>query len=240
MKQFSDSAEQLDNLAFEQGDSLQPAADALKLTIQHSDWISRTGSNDKLFSNAKLLQAVFSDDVLKNKRNTEVVDVGGNTLVVARVADYRPASTRPFAEVSAGIEQSLAHQQATQLAAQQGQELLERLKRGDSVAIDWSPSRLVSRNAVPIDSPGILQEIFRMDVGTLPAYGGAVDPQNGGYVLLKISSVTPGDADSAKLDSIKSQLQQIMGQEESNAYIMALKSIIDVQINQKQFEQKQQ
>ena len=36
-KKFSELAEQFNNLVFEQGDSLKPAADALKLPIQKAD-----------------------------------------------------------------------------------------------------------------------------------------------------------------------------------------------------------
>ena len=91
-KKFSELAEQFNNLVFEQGDSLKPAADALKLPIQNSGWVSRSGSENKLLNNPKLLQAVFSEDAVKNKRNSEVIDVGNNTLVAARVIEYKPAS----------------------------------------------------------------------------------------------------------------------------------------------------
>ena len=130
----------------EQGDSLKPAADALKLAIQNGGWVSRGGSDNKLLNNPKLLQAVFAEDAVKNKRNTEVVDVGGNTLVAARVVEYKPASVRPFAEVSAEINQRLTRQRASQLAAKQGRELLAKFKRGESEALDWSAAKLVSRD----------------------------------------------------------------------------------------------
>ena len=67
-KRFSELAEQFSNLAFEQGESLKPAADALKLQVQSGGWVSRNGAENKLLNNPKLLQAIFS-------------------LVAARVAD---------------------------------------------------------------------------------------------------------------------------------------------------------
>jgi len=240
MQQFSKLAEQLSDLAYERSDSLQPAADALKLTIEHSGWIRRSGGNDPLLGNAKLLAAVFADDVLKNRRNTDAIDVGNNTLVVARVADYRPANIQPFADVSAEIEKYLARQQATQQAVRQGSAMLARLQHGEAIAVDWSPSKPVKRNAAEEVTNPLMREIFRTAIGKLPAYGGIENPQ-GGYVLFKISGVTEDQAanDSAQLDSIKGQLQQIVGSEELNAYVAALKAATDVTVNQKQLEKQQ-
>jgi len=116
-KKFADLAEQLNNQVFEQGDSLKPAADALKLPVQTSGWISRSGGDNKLLNNPKLLQAMFGEDAVKNKRNTEVVDVGNNTLVSARVLEYKPAAVRPLEEVRTEIVKLLTRQQATALAA---------------------------------------------------------------------------------------------------------------------------
>jgi peptidyl-prolyl cis-trans isomerase D len=75
-KRFAEIAEQFNSTVFEQSASLKPVADAYKLTIQQSDWVSRKGrAKVAELNNEKLLQAVFSDEVLKNKRNTEAVEV---------------------------------------------------------------------------------------------------------------------------------------------------------------------
>ena len=238
MQQFSKLAEQLSDLTYEQGDSLQPAADALKLTIQHSGWIGRADSGNPLLGNAKLLQAVFSDDVLKNKRNTDAIDVGNNTLIVARVADYRLASTRPFAEVSAGIEGYLARQQAAELAAKQGDALLKRLQHGEAVTVNWSPSKPIKRSAGQEVTNPLMREVFRADVSKLPAYGGVEIPQRG-YVLFRISNVVEDNTAGDGIAAAREQLRQITGQEELSAYIAALKAATDVTVNQKQLEKQQ-
>jgi peptidyl-prolyl cis-trans isomerase D len=48
-----------------------------------------------LLANPKLLAAVFSSDATEKKRNTEAIDIGGGTLVSARVTQYTPAAARP-------------------------------------------------------------------------------------------------------------------------------------------------
>ncbi|XLM19498.1 peptidylprolyl isomerase, partial [Chromobacterium piscinae] len=88
---FREQSDKLNEVSYQQADSLKGVVDALKLEVKHSGWIQRNQpSQDDLLGNAKLLSAVFSDDVLKKKHNSEVVDVGGGRLVVARVAEHQP------------------------------------------------------------------------------------------------------------------------------------------------------
>ena len=72
---------------YEQSGSLKPAADKFGLQVQTSGWMSRE-DGVKFFKNDKLMSLVFSDEVLKEKRNTEAVEVSSNNLVSARVVDY--------------------------------------------------------------------------------------------------------------------------------------------------------
>ncbi len=238
-KKFAELAEQFNNLVFEQGDSLKPAADALKLTIQAGGWVSRNGSDNKLLNNQKLLQAVFSEDTVKNKRNTEVIDVGDNTLVAARVIEYKPASVRPFAEISAEINQRLTQQQAAQLAARHGRELLDKLKQGEGIALGWSAARLVSRDNAQGYAGTALTGIFKADIGKLPAYAGVENAQ-GGFVLLKVTRVVDSETVGiAKRKAVSEELRQVLGQEELNAYVASLKLKADVKVQQDRLEKKQ-
>ncbi len=240
-KRFSELAEQFNNLVFEQGDSLKPAADALKLAIQHSPWVSRSGSENKLLDNQKLLQAVFSEDAVRNKRNSEVIDVGNNTLIAARVIEYKPASARSFTEVGAEISKRLTRQQAAQLAARQGREMLGKLKQGagEAAALAWSAPKLVSRENAQGYAGPVLAEVFKADVGKLPAYAGIENPQ-GGFVLLKITRVVEADAvDIARRKAMSEELRQLLGQEELNAYVASLKLKADVKVQQERLEKKE-
>jgi peptidyl-prolyl cis-trans isomerase D len=239
-KKFSEMAEQFGNLVFEQGDSLKAAADALKLPIQTSGWVSRSGSGDKLLNNPKLLQAVFAEDAVKNKRNTEVIDVGNNTLIAARVVEYKPASMRAFEEVKAEITKRLTQQQAAQLAARQGREMLAKLKQGGEVSgLTWGTANLLSRENPQGYAGPMLAEVFKADASKLPAYAGLENAQ-GGFVLLKITRVVDaGAVDTAKRKAASDELRKLMGQEELDAYVASLKLKSDVKVQQDQLEKKQ-
>ena len=99
-KRYAEVAEQFTNTVYEQSDSLQPAIDKLKLekrsaTVQRTPAPGATGP----LASAKLLEAVFGNDAVRNKRNTDAVEVGPNQLASARVVEYTPARTLPLAEV---------------------------------------------------------------------------------------------------------------------------------------------
>jgi peptidyl-prolyl cis-trans isomerase D len=239
-KRFSELAEQFNNLVFEQGDSLKPAADALKLPIQTTSWVSRSGSDNKLLNNPKLLQAVFSEDAVKNKRNSEVINVDNSTLIAARVIEYKPASLRAFEEVSAEIGKRLTQQRAAQLAAKQGRELLAKLKQGEAAALAWSAAKLVSRENAQGYAGPLLAEVFKADVGKLPAYAG-IENSQGGFVLLKITrAVDSGTVDIARRKAASEELRQLIGQEELDAYVANLKLKADVKVQQDRLEKKEQ
>jgi peptidyl-prolyl cis-trans isomerase D len=238
-KKFSELAEQFNNLVFEQNDSLKPAADALKLTIQKSAWVSRGGGDNKLLNNAKLMQSVFSDEVVKNKRNSEVIDVGGNTLIAARVIEYKPATVRPLAEVAADISRRLTQQEAAKLAVNHGRELLAKLRKGEDVAVSWSAGKLVSRENPQGFAGPLLAEVFKADVSKLPAYAGSENGQ-GGFVLMRVTRVADSPSvDPAQRKAVSEQLRQLLGQEELNAYVASLKQKSDVSVQQDQIEKKQ-
>jgi peptidyl-prolyl cis-trans isomerase D len=78
---YAEAAEKLNNMAYEQSESLKPAAEQLKLPVQQSPWISRQPQPGSPLGGERFLKAVFSEDVLKNQRNSEVVEVAPGTLI---------------------------------------------------------------------------------------------------------------------------------------------------------------
>jgi hypothetical protein len=116
MKKYADAAEAFGNTVYEQADSLKPAAEKWKLDLRQSPWLAKGGKLAPPFDNQKLLAALFSDDGLKNKRNTEAVEVAPGTLVSARVLDHKPAALQPLEGVRGEIEKRLLREQAAALA----------------------------------------------------------------------------------------------------------------------------
>ena len=238
-KRYAEFGEQLSSLAFETPDSLKPAAEKLKLPLQTSGWLTRAGGADALLDNPKLLKAVFSEESLKDRRNTDAIDVG-SAIVAARVADYKPVGARPFAEVSAEITRRLTRERAAQLAAEDGRDRLAKLKAGQDAGFAWSAPKLASRaDAQGLPLPALVQA-FKLDTEKLPAYAGT-DDARGGYVLVRVSKVQQPEALAGdKLRAVSQQLSQLRGQEELAAVIGSLRSRTDVNVNSALLENKKQ
>ena len=230
-RKFAEAAEGFSNTVYEQSDSLKPAAEKYGIAVKQSEWLGRQANpaNGPL-ANEKLLAAVFSEDSVKNKRNTEAVEIGQNTLVAARIIDYRPATLQPFDTVKASIATLLKRQEAQALAVKDGEARLANLRKGED-SLAWGAVKSVSRlDPRQIPAPAA-PTVFKMDAGKLPSYAG-VDLPGNGYALFKLVKLNPGEAlDDARKQAMLRQLNTLSAQEEVQSYLAALRSRYKVEIN---------
>jgi len=151
---FYEQAETLANLAYEYPQTLEPAAELLELPIQKSPLFSRNGVDEGLFANAKLLSTAFSEDVLKERYNSEPIEVETNRLVVLRLLEHQPAGRQPLAEVTDEIRERLRHRQAAAAARAAAEEAVRRLRGtpaaepselAASMEAEWRPVQRITR-----------------------------------------------------------------------------------------------
>ncbi|MDP3439492.1 MAG: peptidylprolyl isomerase, partial [Azonexus sp.] len=237
-RKFAEAAEAFSNTVYEQADSLQPVADKFKLTVKQSEWLGRQvlPANGPL-ANEKLMAALFSDDSIKNKRNTEAVEIASNTLVAARILEYKPASLQPFDGLKANIETMLKRQEAQALAKKEGESRLEAVKKGEDKLL-WGAAKNASRMDSRLISPQAVATVFKMDSAKLPSYAG-IELPGVGYALFKLSKVEAGDKlDDARQQAMLTQLGNLMAQEEMRLYLDSLRSRYKVEINAAALETK--
>jgi peptidyl-prolyl cis-trans isomerase D len=240
MKKYTEAVEGFGNMVYEQADSLKPAAEKWKLEPRQTQWLVKGGKLAAPFDNPKLAAALFSDDGLKNKRNTEAVEVSPGTLVSARVLEHKPAALQPLEAVKGDIEKRLIREEALKLAAKDGEEKLARLAKGEAVDLKWSPARSVSRNAAQGLSPEILRVVFKADAGKLPSYTGLPWPGSG-YALYRINAVKAGEIgkDDARRNELVQQYARFVAEEEFSAWMATLKEKYPVEINKTALESKE-
>lgn len=228
---FAELAEQFNNTVYEQSDTLKPAAELVKTNVQRGGWLSRGQAANGMWTD-KVMQAVFSEDVLKNKRNTAAIEIAPNTLLAARVVEYKPVSARPLAEVAQAIRQSLQRERAAALAEQQGADMLAALQRGDKVGVNWKAAQSLSRNQRSAVAPELMQAVFRADAAKLPAYAGVKNSQ-GGYLLARIDAVKEtGAIDEGKRSGYAQQIRQLTGEELLMAYLADAKKRADISMQE--------
>ncbi|WP_413439364.1 SurA N-terminal domain-containing protein [Sulfuriferula sp. GW1] len=229
-KRFADTAETFSNQVYEQSDSLKPVADALKLQITDSGWLNRKGGDSSLLANPKMLKALFSDDVLKNKRNTEAIEVAPNTLVSARLLEYKPAALQPLSTVRAAIEQQLKRTQAIALAEKQGKQDLAQLRAGKEPDVKWGAFQLITRQQVTGLPAALVEPVFSAAEQHFPAYVGAAGT-DGSYTLARVTRVIPPPpADAAQIKALQGQLAQLAAQADFSAYLASLEAKAKIKI----------
>jgi peptidyl-prolyl cis-trans isomerase D len=238
-KKFAEAAETFANLAYEQPDSLQPIADKFKLKVQQSGWLTRRAATAAgALNNQKILDALFSPDSLKSKHNTEVVDAGGDTLLVARVVEHKPAAVKPLDEVKAEIGKKLIEQESMALAIKRGAAKYAEVQQGKEAGIAWGAARIVGRQGKPVVHPDALKAIFRADTSKLPVYLG-VELRDRGYGLYRISRVIDAPpADDSSEKSVQEQLTRQAAQQNYAAYLASLRAGTKIEINKASLEKK--
>ena len=229
-KRFAEVAVEFTNMVYEQPDSLKPAADKFKLelrTAQNVKRVAAPGTTGAL-ANAKFLDALFGADALRNKRNTEAVEIAPNTMVSGRVLQYTAAHQLPLAEVKTRVRDRLATVQAAALARKLGEERLAALRAAPDTALA-EPVVQVSRAQPREMQSAVLDAVLKAPVATLPAFVG-IDLGEQGYAVAKVSKVLGRDPVTADASRGQTQYAQAWGDAESQAYYGALKSRFKVEI----------
>jgi len=223
-KRFSDVAEQFNNIVYEQADSLQPAADKLKLpiqtaTVQRTPTLGATGA----LASPKLLEAVFANDSLQSKHNTNAIETGANQMAAAHVTQYNPARVPALADIKPKVREMLVAKLAAAQAVKAGQERLAALQKGGADAAGLEAPATVSRAKPGELSQKLMEAVMSADTTKLPAYVG-VDAGDGSYVVAQIDKVEARDPAVIDAKRAAQQYGQVWAAAETLAYYNALKT----------------
>ncbi|MDD2701875.1 MAG: SurA N-terminal domain-containing protein [Sideroxydans sp.] len=225
--QFAELAERFNDTVYEQSDSLKPAAELVGAKVVTGQWLSKGQQPGEQWT-AKVLEAVFSEDALKNNRNTAAIEIKPNTLLAAHVTTHQPASVRPYAEVASGIRKLLQHRAAMQAAEEQGKQVVAGLQAGEKEKLVWKTALKLSRSQRSDLDPALLKQVFLADTSKLPAYVGMSDAASG-YVIARIDAVKDVESiDPAKRDRYMKQMRQVTGEALLSAYLADAKSGADI------------
>ena len=232
-KKFAEMAEQFSDTVYEQSDSLKAVADKLNLKIQTAEGLTRSPNPaiapNAAFNHPKFLSALFSDDAVKNKRNTEAVEIGPNTLIAGRVLEYKPVTQRPFEEVRTVVRERVSQVEAFNLAKKTGEERLAAVRAsGDSSG--FASAKTISRAKREDVNPAAFVAIMKADVRKLPAYIGVELPGQG-YGVYRINKVSqPVVQDAVRRQNEQQQITNALAQQEMFAYLEALKEKAKVEV----------
>ncbi|MGA0128642.1 MAG: SurA N-terminal domain-containing protein [Burkholderiales bacterium] len=226
------------DLVYTEFDSLQPVADNLKLTIQKSDWVGRdSGGFNPMLNNPDLLTAVFSPEVLEEKRNTQAFEVQPGVLVAARVVEHALEEGMKFEDVASDIKDFMKSERSLAKAKEAGEAALAKLKSGEKVSGDWSKPGVVTLvNRQGLHAEG-LSAVFGMNRTALPGYAGLVN-EDGRYVIYRVTKVTDKEDEvEGQLEAGKRQITSMTQQQQGAQYLNSLREKANVRIKTDLFKQ---
>lgn len=194
---FVEAADNLQNDSFSAGDLAEPA-DRLGLEVQTTGFFGRDGG-EGIAANAKVVRTAFSDEVLTEGNNSDLIELSKDHVVVVRANEYQPAKVRPYEEVAEQVKTELKNRSAAQQAQQLGEQLLVELREGKSTdqisseyGFEWTITDRVSRNHEELD-PQINDRVFKM---AKPEIGektlGSLIMANGDFVVIALTKVYEG------------------------------------------------
>ena len=238
-RQFAELAETFSNSVYEQADTFKPVAEKLKLNIQQAQGLGRTptSANAGVMANPKILEALFAEDSISKRRNTAAIELGNNTLVSARIVNYRSAAVRPYADVKDEARIQFLLVQAQALAKAEGQARLNEWKAQPAQAL-LGNALVVSRDQAQGQPQALVDAALRADPAAMPVLVG-VDLGAQGFALVRVNKVVAREEPNAQQQAqSREQFARLLGNAEASAYLAHLKSQFKVEIKVKKPNEK--
>ena len=238
---YAERLQDLSNLAFETGDLLT-IEEELTLEIQRSDPVPRSGGSG-IFSDLDVVEAAYSDEVLIDGNNSDVIELSDSQSLVVRVLEFNEASVQPLAEVDAEIAVLIRTQMEREAVQELGNQLLTALEQERSIdellsqnELTWISETDIERNSFLVNRE-IVNEVFSLPKPTEEIRRSNLTLSNGTFVLVELNQVNEGSIDSIPEEQIvglSNSIKTDLGNNDFQAYMASLRESAEIQTNLEQ------
>ncbi|WP_339725228.1 SurA N-terminal domain-containing protein [uncultured Paraglaciecola sp.] len=233
-ERFYEVSQRIAEVAFEVPDNLDEVADIAGKEINTTDLFGRNDAPEAV-SSPNVLASAFSDELIEDAVNSEVIELGTNHIMVVRVAKHEPERTKAMEEVKEQIQQTLSAQAAQQAARDWALEVKTALTAGEEVdaklvalELNWEDKQGVTRNDATL-SKSIVDASFQLSASETSV----VDLVTGDISLVQLMNVnSAAEANSQQLTSLQGRLASNKSQLLYGAVIESLKAQADIEIYQ--------
>lgn len=219
--QIYELVERLANVAYEQPDSLDPAAEQIDIEVLTSDWFSLAAGTG-LAADARVRNIAFSSEILDEGLNSEAIELGQERVVFIRLNERKAAQVRPLEDVRQQVRAELINQKRSDLSLKTGTQALESLKSGktlDELAQEWGAEinehGFVTRDQAEV-SAAVRGRGFSMPKPVEGLVFDGLSLNGGEYVIVELSAVLSNDAEPDQ-DSRENMLEAKGGAEYQSA-----------------------
>lgn len=199
---FYTQTQEMARVSFEFPDSLDDAASEVNTAVETSTWLSNIAANNQApFNNQKVVEAAFSELVLQESLNSDILEINDDEALVLRLNKHQEANVKPLAEVEAQIKTNLVSQKATEKAQNTIQALLVQFKAGNDITeeltknyISFTVKENVARYSADLDQ-SITREAFVLPHPTDGIISAStVALSNGDLAIVELQAVNVADA----------------------------------------------
>jgi len=239
---YAERLQDLSNLAFETGD-LQTISEDLGLAVLQSEPIRRNGGGD-VFNNQNAVDAVFSDEVLLDGNNSDVIELNDAQSVVVRVESFNASSVLPVEEVQPEIAVILRTEMERQAVQDLGNQLAEALETGQGLEelliendLEWIDETEINRDAFTVNRE-VIDTVFALPRPQGEPELASITLSNGTFVLAELHQVNEGSIDSIPEEErleIEALIATDLGSSEFQAYLNTLRENSDIQTSLEDF-----
>ncbi len=230
---FYDRVEVLKNEAYENPGTLAPAAEAVGLEIEESDWFSRQ-QGEGIAGNEAVRRKAFSESVLAEGRNSEIVELGERHVAVLRVNGERPPKAKPLEAVREQVRQDLVQQKVEQELETWASETLAQLRNGTDAqalaqaeGVSFNDAGWIAREGGDLGRR-LIQTAFNVAPpdGEDARYSTA--DTSGGRAVVAVSGSRLPAVEQEAVDNARQRLRQGLSRAELRAWIEGLKSDAEI------------
>lgn len=205
-------SEQLEDKAYTNPSSLDEAAKTMNLSVQTSAWMSKQGiKNDPVFSDPKVLAALFSDEVLQQNNNSELIELNDGSFLVLRMAERQASQDQPLTAVRDQIKQQLQKEQGQKQAGLEAYNIQHALETGEAPEalakryhLEWTIKTNVDWQDKTL--PGqLLSAVLSLRPNADPAKKAVTSVllTDGNYAIIQLESSTNADFSKAAADDLE-------------------------------------
>ena len=168
-REFFDLRDLLAELSFDNPGSLDPAADETGLELKTSDWLDSDTDSGPVLSNPSVISAAFSEEVLTEENNSDLIEIDNRHVVVLRVLEHEDPRPKTLDDVNDEVTDALKGEKAReslnelvdaavlQLAEGKGSEAAA----GDSELTSVFAQEVLNRQSTVFDQ-NVMSQIFSL------------------------------------------------------------------------------
>jgi peptidyl-prolyl cis-trans isomerase D len=237
--EFYDRANELGEAAFDAYDELATVATASGLPIKTLMGFPRSGDPNAFANSAAVVQAAFADAIVDSGRNSELVELADDHVLVLRVVSHHLPTVKPLDEVREQIREDLTRERAQQLAEEAAQAFLAAIEQGGDPAEraaaaggTWMPPAWVMRTETSVPTE-VLSAAFGMPKTSGAPQRESIALSSGGQAVIVLTGVEPGEPTSMTQDERDQRQQELAIQAaraEMTGYIGTIRDTATVRI----------